>query len=302
MDTKNTAVLRIVATIQDLCNETKVDESVRTGPAAKYPDSLIVVILILKNLFGSNSERSFMRYLELHHSDVFSVLPERSWFNRKAKKLAYVQRSVHHLLLQKLEADRIEIRIVDTTPVPVVKIYRANRCTTFGKKTEVNFGYCASKDMYYYGQKLTLLVTPQGVPTEHILTPANFHDLKALKTNLSRISHDIKKKKLVADKGYYDGDLEVTLKRRFQATLIVPEKKRHQKKNTEKEKGLLKRRNIVESVNQQLQDQMSIDETRAKSNLGLQSRIQSSILSFTFGIYYNTLFNRPPLAIKSILT
>lgn len=243
-----------------------------------------------------------MRYLGLHHSAVFPRLPERSWFNRKAKKLVYVQRNIHQLLLQKLRVDKIEIRIVDTTPVPVVKIYRAGRCTTFEKNTEVNFGYCASKDMYYYGQKLTLLVTPQGIPTAYILTPANFHDLKALKTNLSKVTPDLKKKKLIADKGYYDGELEVTLKKQHHTTLIVPEKRRHQKRNTLGEKKLLKKRNIVETVNQQLQDQMNIDETRAKSNLGLQSRIQSSILSFTFGIYFNVLFNRPLLAIKSILT
>lgn len=302
MDTNNTAVFRIVTTIQDLCKEAKVDEDVRTGPAAKYPNSLINTILILKNLFGSNSERSFLRYLGQHHKDAFPMLPERSWFNRKAEKLVYIQRNMHQLLLQKSCADMIEIRIVDTTPVPVVKIYRANKCATFEKKTEVNFGYCASKDMYYYGQKLTLLVTPEGMPTEHALTPANFHDLKALKLTLPKVSHDLKRKKLVADKGYYDGDLEVTLRKQHKTTLIVPEKRKHQRKNTEYEKKLLKKRGIVETVNQQLQDQMNIDETRARSNLGLQSRIQSSILSFTFGIYFNILFNRPPLAIKSILT
>jgi len=232
---------------------------------------------------------------------MFPFLPERSWFNRKAKKCTSVQQEIHALLLKKLGANKIEIRIVDTTPIPVVKIWRAGKCRSFKRKIEVNYGYCASKKMYYYGSKLTLFTTPEGLPTEHVLTPANHHDLKALKENLQGF-HDLKKKKIIADKGYYDGELEVELKNKYQTDLIVPEKKKHQKKNTEEEKRLLKNRGIIETVNNQLQDQMNIDETRAKSISGLTSRIQSAILSFSFGFYFNCLNGNEPLAIKSLLT
>jgi IS5 family transposase len=138
------------------------------------------------------------------------------------------------------------------------------------------------------------------LPTEHVLTPANHHDLKALKENLQEF-HDLKKKKIIADRGYYDGELEVELKNKYQTRLIVPEKRRHQKKNTDEEKRLLKNRGIIETVNNQLQDQMNIDETRAKSISGLTSRIQSAILSFAFGFYFNCLNGNEPLAIKRLL-
>lgn len=301
MDNQNTAVSSIVSMVQILCKEARVDKRIRPGPQAEYPESFIITLLILKNLFGFSSESSFLRYLENHHRNIFARLPERSWFNRKAKKLVSMQNEIHELLLQKLGTNRVKLRIVDTTPLPVVKLHRAGRCVSFERKTEVNYGYCASKKMYYYGKKLTLLVTPNGIPTSHLLTPANMHDLKALKNNLTKIVEDIEEKILIADKGYYDGDLETTLEREYHTHLVVPEKKRHQKKNTEEEKRLLKKRSIVETINNQLQDHMNIDETRAKSNEGLLSRIQASILSFTFGIYFNTLFGRPLLSLKSIL-
>src|SRR5437764_5714711 len=115
MKTHSTAVLAIVAEIQDLCNEAKIDEKVQRGPQAVYQPSFIVTILILKDLFGFSSERSFLRYLKKHHEDMFLCLPERSWFNRKARKSIGVRKQIHRLLLQKLGADTIEIRIVDTT-------------------------------------------------------------------------------------------------------------------------------------------------------------------------------------------
>jgi hypothetical protein len=61
------------------------------------------------------------------------------------------QQKIHAILLIMLDADKIEIRIVDTTPIPVVKIWRAGKCRSFNRYIEVNYGYCASKKMYYYG-------------------------------------------------------------------------------------------------------------------------------------------------------
>jgi hypothetical protein len=67
------------------------------------------------------------------------------------------------------------------------------------------------------------------------------------------------------------------------------------------EKELLQKRGIIETVNDQLQEQMNIDETLARSHTGLFSRIQAAMLAFTFGIYHNFINELPLLAIKSIL-
>jgi IS5 family transposase len=302
METQTNAVFSILAMVHELCKEAKIDERVRPGPQSVYQPSTVITILIFKNLFGFNSERSFLRYLGQHHRDAFPSLPEQSWFNRKARALVEEEKAIHQLLLKKLRVEKIEVRIVDTTPIPVVKLYRANRCRLFKPKVEANFGYCASKKLYYYGQKLTLIITPSGIPTTHVLTPANLHDLRALKEHLPEVASSVRKKKLIGDKGYYDGDLELTLAHTYHSELIVPEKKRHQKKNTSEDKQLLRTRGIIETVNEQLQEQMNIDETKARSYQGLLSRIQASILSFTFGIYFNMQHGRPLLALKSILT
>jgi hypothetical protein len=229
MRTQPSAVSVIVAEIRGLCKKVGVDNEIRPGPKAKYPDSLIITILILKSLFGFDSEISFLRFLGSHHKRVFPELPEQSWFNRKAKKLTKAQDKIHKLLCEKLETDGREIIIVDTTPVPVVKLHRAGQCKSFKKKTEVSYGYCASKKTHYYGKKLSLFVTEQGIPTAHGLTPANRHDLAAFKKLLPSKGKVVQRKKLVADKGYYDGDLRYTLEKKYDTRLVVPDKKRYHK-------------------------------------------------------------------------
>lgn len=300
MKTHATAVSAIVAEIQGLCHEARIDEKAHRGPVAVYQPSFIVTLLILKNLYGFSSERSFLRFVASHHRDLFPIVPDHSWFNRKAKRLSGTQTILHQRLLHRLGCQLIDIRIVDTTPVPVVKLHRARHCRSFRRKTEVNHGYCASKKLYYYGQKLTLLVTPEGIPTNHLLSPGNFHDVRVFKEHL-RDLRDIAYKRVVADKGYYDGELAVELKKRYRTRLVVPDKKRHQKKSRPGDKRLLRKRSIIETVTNQLQDHMHIDATRAKSALGLVSRIRAAILAFVFGCYFNLLHGQAPLALKSML-
>ena len=83
-----------------------------------------------------NSESSYLRYLAKHHGDVFLTLPERSWFNRKCRTLQPLCEQLQQQLTLRL-ADS-ELKIVDSTPVPVLKPYRGNNSPCFprGEQTK----------------------------------------------------------------------------------------------------------------------------------------------------------------------
>ena len=82
---------------------------------------------------------------------------------------------------------------------------------------------------------------------------------------------------------------------------MVPDKKRHTVFNTPKDKRLLRKRSVVETVNAQLKDHMRIEETLAQSYAGLLARVWGAILAFTFGQLYDLRHGRSLLSIKSIL-
>lgn len=292
---RSSAVFSILAEVETVCKQQNIDVTKR-GPGPQYPDSFIISLIIIKNLLGMNSESSFLRYLAKHHGDIFLSLPERSWFNRKCRNLQPAVAELQQQLASELA--KVEIKIIDSTPVPVLKSYRGNNSPCFPRGKKTNYGYCASKKEYYYGAKLSLIMTPEGVITEIGVHAANTADINALRDMLPGL--DTTNLTLIADKGYYDGELRTHLNNR-NGRLVVPDKKRHTKFNTKEDTLLLKKRSIVETVNGQLKEHMRIEETLSQSYQGLLTRLWGVLLAFTFGQLHNLRHDRPLLSIKSIL-
>jgi hypothetical protein len=78
------------------------------------------------------------------------------------------------------------IHIVDTFPVPVCHNIRIKRCKIYRDKAF--HGYCASKRAYFYGLKVSLIVTQAGEPGEPgepgelLLAPGATTDIAALRS------------------------------------------------------------------------------------------------------------------------
>lgn len=70
--------------------------------------------------------------------------------------------------------------IVDSLPVPVCDNIRISRCHLY--QDEAYRGYIASKRRYFYGLRVHVLITAQGVPVEFTLAPGAVSDLSAFKT------------------------------------------------------------------------------------------------------------------------
>lgn len=290
----------IIAAIEEMCKRCKVDSKVRPGPAAEYPNSFFVTLIILQHLFGFSSESSFLRFLvKLQHPGLTNV-PERSWYNRKAKKLVNQVEGIRLLMLYRLGAREIKIRIVDSVPVPVVTYVRASRCQSFANQETAGFGYCATTKTKYFGQKLTLLTTPEGLPTDYRLSLANQHDVRVFKEFLDERAYS--RIVYIGDKGYImrESDREALLAPDGNR-LVTPYKSNQAKRNTRFERRLLRKRKIIETVNSQLSDHLELKRTRAKSDIGLKTRIAGIIASLTFAMYFNCRHHRNILSVKSVL-
>ena len=69
--------------------------------------------------------------------------------------------------------------MVDSLPVPVCDNIRISRCRLY--QDEAYRGYIASKRRYFYGLRVHVLITAQGMPVEFTLTPGAVADLTAFK-------------------------------------------------------------------------------------------------------------------------
>ena len=79
---------------------------------------------------------------------------------------------------------------------------------------------------------------------------------------------DLTNTTLIGDKGYYDGELRTHMDNR-DGQLIVLDKKRHTKFNTQEDTQLLRQRSIVETVNAQLKNHPQLERTLALSSTWL---------------------------------
>ena len=100
---------------------------------------------------------------------------------------------------------------------------QAKSCRTASEIAD--FGYCSSKDIYYYGVKLHNLAIRRfkrlPLPASVFLSPASKHDLTAFKDNDPVVPTE----NLFADKAYADEDLKLDLQAKG-VTLLTPPKKK----------------------------------------------------------------------------
>ncbi len=273
----------------------------KPGRKPEYTDKYILKLVIVQHLLGFTSERSFLRFVPELKCQEFAKLPDQSQYNRRAKCLRPITEKLVSKIQNYLNINKSKLRILDTAPVPVIKLSRAKRRKILTDKKQIAIGYCAAQRTHYCGLKLNLFVNHQGIPTSYCLKPANKSDIKCLEEILIE-KQNIKDIVLVADRGYISDFNKEWVKRCWQITLITGYRKNQKKQNTKKEKQLLKKRKIIETIISQLKDQMNLERLRAKSWEGVSSRIDNIIFTYIFGVYFNKKHHRNPLNLKSILT
>ena len=70
------------------------------------------------------------------------------------------------------------VYVIDSFPVSVCKNVRISGSKLI--RGEGFRGYNASKKEYFYGFKIHVITTGEGLPVEFLVTPASVHDNKAL--------------------------------------------------------------------------------------------------------------------------
>jgi len=75
--------------------------------------------------------------------------------------------------------------VIDSLPLPVCRRVRAWRCRKV--RGRAYCGYCAAKKEKFFGWRLHLVCTTEGVPVACALLPARQHDLTPIHALLYRL-------------------------------------------------------------------------------------------------------------------
>lgn len=185
-----------------LCDDILKGLQHHEDPQCQMSDAEVMTTSIVAAVFfHGNMERA---RIFLKEQDYIPNMLEKSRFNRRQHRIAELFLTVFNLLATVWkELNEHSLYVLDSFPVIACDNYRIPRSRRYvGEDWR---GYQASKQRYFYGLKLHLLVTGSGQPVEFFLTPGSWSDTRALKL----YQFDLPEEALITgDKAYNDYGLE----------------------------------------------------------------------------------------------
>ena len=269
----------------------------RGGFAPALMDEEVITMEICGEYFKLGCDKDLYAYFHTHYLHFFPKLTNRSAFVRQAANLWQVKAMLQKRLVMVSGQMSDPIQVIDTLPLPVCVLTRAARDHCF--KTEADFGYCAAKDLHYYGFKLGLRISRLGMITHYPLLAARPHDLQSLDTLLEGFEGVAP-----ADKGFIDEYRQTCLLDQHGIRVVTPVRKNMQPSRLPKHLlCFCKRiRKFVETVGSHLTERFGVDQIRVHDLWHFQHRLIRKILAHTVCIFLNLLFHRPPLDLDSLVS
>jgi hypothetical protein len=188
-------------------------------------DAEIITTVIIAGMFFNGNHSKACNYMK-DYNFIPSML-EKSRFNRRLHGISMLMNDLFHqmgMILKEI-SDCTEY-LLDSFPVPIcdnIRIFNVKLV-----KSEDYRGYIASKKRYFYGVRVQLLTTKNGIPVEFVFMPGSASDVRALNAlplNLPPGSE------VYTDSAYTDYTAEDDLQRTSQIGLKVMRKKNSKRKD-----------------------------------------------------------------------
>lgn len=267
----------------------------RRGYPPALSDEEVITLEVCGEYLGFDKDEAIFDYFVAHYAEWFPNLKQRTTFVRQAANLwqvkAMIQQRLTHISGQATDP----VQIIDTMPLPVCVYTRSQRDRCF--KPDADYGYCAAKDMHYYGFKMGLRISRDGMILHYPLLPARPHDSKLLDDLIEGFQGVA-----LADKGFIDGNRQQELAKKRAIELITPPRKNMKTRLPDSLYRVSKRwRKLVETVGSHLTERYNIANTRTHDLWHYQHRLIRKVLSHTICVFINLQLGRPPLGLDDLV-
>lgn len=222
------------------------------------------------------------KYFQNHHERALSVLVGMGYVHRLS--ISRFNRQLHKLrdwlygivsLIGELFS-RGEAFIIDSLPLPVCKRVRAGRCRKVRGRDYC--GYCAAKKEKFFGWRLQLVCTTEGIPVSFEMLPAAYHDLTPVHELTVLLSPGAT---VLGDKGYIS-EPDATRILADSGVRLVSARRHNMIPNSwADDYGLTRYRKRIETLNSQL-EAMGLQHLHARTNAGFDLKTWASLLALAF--------------------
>jgi len=265
----------------------------QAGFAPALSDEEALCIELCGEMLRLHGDKAIFCHFKTHYQSWFPNLKDRPAFVRQCANLWRLKLVLQERLLRDQEVHLQPLQPADTMPLPVCAKARAHRDRCFAGVARK--GYCAAKDLYYYGFKLGLRVTQAGLIASYALLEANTHDCRHL-PDLVEGHQGL----VPVDKGFFDPALWRQLLERGIHIVGRGPRGVHKHRPPEvalpapMEKLCARIRKTVEVVGALLCSRFRVDRIRVHDLWHFEHRLLRKILAFNLLVTRNLELHRPP--------
>lgn len=253
------------------------------GRRPKISSAELVTLAVAQVLLDCHSERRFLRLARGQLGHLFPYIPLQPGYNKRLRSLASEICAVINHLARISPSFCDQIRLLDSTPVPC----GTSRETV--KRSELagwaQYGYCASHSRYFWGLRLYLLCAPDGMPVYFCLAGAKEPEREVAAAMLDRARREgmlTGQEIIVSDKGFAGEEFEQTITS-LDLTLVRPDRK--DEKPRFGKLGSI--RQWIESINDTLKGQLSLEDHGAHIPEGVWVRVCQRLLALAAGVWHS---------------
>jgi hypothetical protein len=246
-------------------------------------DSELITLAVAQILQGFHCERRWIRHVRANPEwrALFPYLPDQPGYHKRLKASRMLLCRAISVLAARCPSRFDDLWMTDATPVPCgMSRETVKRSDLAG---HAGYGYCASHSRYYWGLKLYLVCTGDGMPIMWCLAHPKIGEREVVAALLQRNHHLIRDGQIIlANKGFAGAAFK-KLTDAMGLRLLRPDRR----DETYTHGNLGGMRQWIESVNQSLKGQLDLERHGARTPHGVFTRIAQRLLALAAGIWHN---------------
>ena len=131
------------------------------GRKPALSDVELLCLVVAQHLLGIASDRKWIRHAHAHLKTMFPNLPQQSGWGKRVRQATGLLSAVITELARDTPSWAEITRLIDSTPVPCGKSRQTVKRSDLAGHAD--YGYCASHSRYFWGFRLYLICTPDGM-------------------------------------------------------------------------------------------------------------------------------------------
>jgi len=266
------------------------------GPAPLLSDSEVITMELVGEYVGWDQDKQLFEHFRQYHRDEFPRLAQvdRTTCVRQAANLLLVKAELCRRWSARLLGTN-RCWLIDSLPVAVCQFARAKRCRRFAGVAD--FGKTGQRGGgTFYGFRLHLRTSPEGIIGQVGLAPASISDL-AMAEELLPPEGGLG----LGDRNYWSPDKQAALARRGWQ-LVAPFRQASRDPTPGRSRALGAARRMIETTLSQLTERFRIKRIWARDLWHLSHRLCRKVLSHLLMVWFNVRAGLAPLRLADLLT